>query len=78
MKDKPIESFTVSLDGYGAGPNQSPENPLGVSGASLHEWAFTTRTLQKQVLGAEGDTERARVEASASAARISAMRHPVM
>jgi dihydrofolate reductase len=51
-----VESFTVSLDGYGAGPNQSVENPLGVGGASLHEWAFATRTFQKQVLGGEGGT----------------------
>jgi dihydrofolate reductase len=51
-----VESFTISLDGYGAGPNQSIENPLGVGGASLHQWAFATRTIQKQVLGAEGGT----------------------
>src|SRR5215471_9427148 len=49
-----VESFTISLDGYGAGPNQSMENPLGVGGESLHKWAFATRTFQKQVLGAEG------------------------
>ena len=51
-----VESFTVSLDGYGAGPNQSMENPLGVGGAALHEWAFATQTFQKRVLGAEGGT----------------------
>jgi dihydrofolate reductase len=49
-----VESFTISLDGYGAGPNQSLENPLGVGGDSLHQWAFATRTFQKQVLGADG------------------------
>jgi dihydrofolate reductase len=49
-----VESFTISLDGYGAGPNQSMENPMGVGGESLHKWAFATRTFQKQVLGAEG------------------------
>ena len=51
-----VESFTVSLDGYGAGPNQSVENPLGVGGASLHAWAFATRTFHKQVLGGDGGT----------------------
>jgi dihydrofolate reductase len=51
-----VESFTISLDGYGAGPNQSLENPLGVGGDSLHQWAFATRTFQKQVLGADGGT----------------------
>src|SRR5262245_51262617 len=49
-----VESFTVSLDGYGAGPNQSLENPLGVGGSSLHQWFFATRKFQKQVLGVEG------------------------
>jgi dihydrofolate reductase len=49
-----VESFTISLDGYGAGPDQSLENPLGVGGASLHEWALPTRTFQKQVFGKEG------------------------
>lgn len=28
-----VESFTISLDGFGAGPNQDPRNPLGVGGA---------------------------------------------
>jgi len=49
-----VESFTISIDGYGAGPNQSLENPLGVGGTALHQWAFATRTFQKRVLGAEG------------------------
>jgi dihydrofolate reductase len=31
---------TMSLDGFVAGPNQSVENPLGVGGTELHEWAF--------------------------------------
>ena len=42
-----IQSFTISLDGYGAGPHQSIDNPLGVGGVALHEWAFATRTFQK-------------------------------
>lgn len=49
-----IESFTVSLDGFGAGPEQSLENPLGVGGSALHKWAFTTRTFQRLVLGSDG------------------------
>jgi len=49
-----VESFAVSLDGYGAGPRQSLEHPLGVGGTSLHEWAFATRTFQQRVLGVEG------------------------
>jgi dihydrofolate reductase len=32
--------ISMSLDGFVAGPNQSVENPLGVGGMRLHEWAF--------------------------------------
>ncbi|MBK8957861.1 MAG: dihydrofolate reductase family protein [Proteobacteria bacterium] len=49
-----VESFTISLDGYGAGPDQDLDNPLGVGGTSLHAWAFSTRTFQKAVLGSDG------------------------
>lgn len=42
-----VESFTISLDGYGAGPDQDLANPLGVGGTDLHQWAFQTRTFQK-------------------------------
>jgi len=50
-----VNSFSISIDGYGAGPNQSLENPLGVGGESLHEWIVTTRTFQ-QMYGNEGGT----------------------
>jgi dihydrofolate reductase len=40
-------SFSVSLDGHGAGPEQSLDNPLGVGGETLHEWVFPTRTFRK-------------------------------
>ena len=48
-----VASFSISLDGYGAGPNQSVDNPLGVGGLALHQWAFATRTFQK-MLGSTG------------------------
>ena len=48
-----VENFTISLDGYGAGPNQSIENPLGVGGESLHDWMVATRSWQK-MHGKEG------------------------
>jgi len=48
-----VESFAVSLDGYGAGPNQNISNPLGVGGEALHEWAFPTRTFQRVLFGAD-------------------------
>ena len=38
-------SASMSLDGYSAGPDQSRDNPLGVGGRGLHEWAFATRTF---------------------------------
>lgn len=41
-----VNAFGISLDGYGAGPNQSLENPLGVGGTSVHQWFFPTRTFQ--------------------------------
>lgn len=51
-----VASFSISLDGYGAGPNQSKENPLGVGGESLHEWVFGTETFQKKVQGNDEGT----------------------
>lgn len=51
-----VESFTVSLDGYGAGPHQDIDNPLGVGGTDLHKWAFPTRTFRRVLFGAEDGT----------------------
>ena len=48
-----VLSFSISLDGFGAGPHQDLNNPLGVGGTALHEWAFATRTFQ-QMFGNEG------------------------
>ena len=42
-----VESFSISLDGYGAGPNQSLENPLGVGGEDLHDWVTSTRSWRE-------------------------------
>jgi len=50
-----VRSFTISLDGYGAGPNQDLKNPLGVGGFALHDWAFATRTFRK-MFGQDGGT----------------------
>ena len=51
-----VASFTISVDGYGAGPNQSMDNPLGAGGTALHQWAFPTRTFQRMFGAAEGTT----------------------
>ena len=48
-----VNSFTISLDGYGAGPRQSVQQPLGVGGETLHKWMIGTRTFRK-LFGQEG------------------------
>ena len=42
-----VQSFAISIDGYGAGPNQDLQNPLGVSGPELMEWFFHTRVWRR-------------------------------
>src|SRR6476469_276985 len=41
-----VAGFSISLDGFGAGPDQSLENPLGRRGLELHQWFFGTRTFR--------------------------------
>lgn len=48
-----VRAFSVSLDGYGAGPDQSLDNPMGVGGMALHTWVLGTRTFKK-MFGQEG------------------------
>lgn len=42
-----VHAFSISLDGYGAGPQQDLNNPLGVGGLDLHEWMLPTRSFYK-------------------------------
>lgn len=51
-----VESFTISIDGFGAGPNQDLENPLGAGGRGLHEWFFPTKTFQNMFGNGAGTT----------------------
>jgi dihydrofolate reductase len=51
-----VHCFALSIDGYGAGPDQSLENPLGVGGMALHEWIFPTRTFKKMFGADDGAT----------------------
>lgn len=51
-----INCFSVSIEGYGAGPRQDRDNPLGVGGTGLHEWFFPTRTMQTTVFGRDEGT----------------------
>jgi dihydrofolate reductase len=48
-----VSGFTISVDGYGAGPEQDLANPLGVGGMALHRWLLATRTF-KRMHGGEG------------------------
>ena len=50
-----VSAFTLSIDGYGAGPDQDLENPLGVGGMGLHAWMTGTRTFAA-MHGGEGGT----------------------
>jgi len=56
-----VQCFSVSLDGYGAGPHQSLHNPLGERGEELHQWFRGTRTFQRmlgdETKGADGPDE---------------------
>jgi dihydrofolate reductase len=51
-----VSCFSVSLDGYGAGPGQSLEHPLGRGGEALHQWAWPTRTMQRMFGNGSGST----------------------
>ncbi len=48
-----VHAFSLSVDGYGAGPNQDLDNPLGVGGFGLHTWIFESRAFREH-LGMEG------------------------
>ena len=52
-----VENFSISLDGFAAGPSQSLTAPLGIGGELLHGWVFPTLTLQSHLFGkTEGET----------------------
>ena len=48
-----VHSFSISVDGHGAGPEQSLEAPLGAGGQALHEWVIPTRTIQRVLFGGD-------------------------
>ena len=59
MKTK-VAAFSISIDGFGAGPRQDLQNPLGVRGTELHHWFFHTEVFNKMsghtnLTGASGD-----------------------
>lgn len=52
-----VHGFSISIDGFGAGPSQSLENPLGVGGMALHNWAFRTQAFQRMFGNESGGEE---------------------
>lgn len=51
-----VSSYAISVDGFGAGPDQSLQNPLGVGGEQLHKWFFPTKTFQELYGDGRGST----------------------
>jgi len=51
-----VAGFAVSIDGYGAGPAQSLDHPLGIGGRDLHQWFYETRAF-RSMIGKEGGTD---------------------
>jgi len=51
-----VRNFSVSLDGYAAGPHQDLANPLGIGGTQLHEWVFATKS-GRRMIGQDGGSE---------------------
>ena len=51
-----VAGFAISLDGFGAGPQQSLQDPLGKRGKELHRWFFGTKTF-RTMFGEEGGSE---------------------
>ena len=50
-------AFSLSLDGFGAGPEQSVQDPLGKRGRELHRWFLGTKTF-RAMFGQGGGSER--------------------
>jgi dihydrofolate reductase len=53
MSKTRVSCFAISLDGFGAGPGQNLENPLGVGAGELHNWYRPTATFRK-MFGQDG------------------------
>lgn len=51
-----VNCFAVSVDGYGAGPDQSRDHPLGIGGDGLHQWFYPTAVFQEMAGNSGGTT----------------------
>jgi dihydrofolate reductase len=56
MSQVRVGGFSISLDGFGAGPEQSLEDPLGRRGHELHQWMFGTRFF-RTMIGQDGGSD---------------------
>ena len=56
MSQLVVRAFSISIDGYGAGPDQSLEHPLGVGGPQMFDWFFHTRTWNAMYGTGKGET----------------------
>ncbi|MEY4545205.1 MAG: hypothetical protein RL685_1400 [Pseudomonadota bacterium] len=50
-----VNAFGISIDGYGAGPQQDLANPMGVGGMALHQWVFGTKYFQRMLADMAGE-----------------------
>ncbi|WP_192363496.1 dihydrofolate reductase family protein [Mesorhizobium mediterraneum] len=50
-----VNAFTLSIDGFGAGPDQDLKEPLGIGGEALHKWMLGIRTF-RNMSGEDGGT----------------------
>ncbi|MGE5457846.1 MAG: dihydrofolate reductase family protein [Methanococcaceae archaeon] len=55
MSKLKVLCFSVSVDGFGAGADQSLENPMGKNGMALHEWVFPTKTFHEMHIEIPGE-----------------------
>ena len=51
-----VRCFSLSIDGFGAGPSQSKDEPIGIGGRTLHEWIFDTRAGRRMIGKDGGET----------------------
>lgn len=50
-----VDNFSISIDGFGAGPGQTLDHPLGKNGMDLHQWFFPTDAFQQMIGGQPGE-----------------------
>jgi dihydrofolate reductase len=55
MQKLRVDNFSISIDGFGAGPGQGLDNPLGKNGMDLHRWFFPTDAFQQMISGQPGE-----------------------